>query len=64
MKKLTRKSLNINGVERHVVCDPENDSLATILRQMGLTGTKIGCNTGFVGLAPYWLMVKWLDHVS
>jgi len=49
MKKLTRKSLNINGVERHVVCDPENDSLATILRQMGLTGTKIGCNTGVCG---------------
>ena len=39
-------SLKINGVERFVLCDPEEDSLAVVLRRMGLTGVKIGCGTG------------------
>ena len=47
--KLARVSLTINGVERHVVCDPEKDSLAAVLRRMGLTGVKIGCGTGVCG---------------
>jgi aldehyde oxidoreductase len=46
---VTRLRLSINGVERPVVCDPEKDSLATVLRRMGLTGTKIGCGTGVCG---------------
>ena len=41
--RLTRLCFKINGVERFVVCDPENDSLAEVLRRMGLTGVKIGC---------------------
>ena len=41
--------LNINGVQRLVVCDPEKDTLATVLRRMGLTGTKVGCNAGQCG---------------
>lgn len=49
MKKLKRIMLNINGVDRPVLCDPENDSLAVVLRRMGLTGTKIGCGSGVCG---------------
>jgi len=41
--------LTINGVERFVVCDPEKDNLAVVLRRMGLTGTKIGCGIGVCG---------------
>ncbi|NLP37267.1 MAG: molybdopterin-dependent oxidoreductase [Firmicutes bacterium] len=47
--KLSRKVLTINGVERAVVYNPEKDSLAVVLRRMGLTGTKIGCGTGVCG---------------
>jgi aldehyde oxidoreductase len=47
--KLTRLTLKINGVERAAVCDPEKDTLATVIRRMGLTGTKIGCGTGQCG---------------
>jgi len=46
LKKMT---LIINGVERMLVCDPEQDSLADVLRRLGLTGTKIGCNAGQCG---------------
>ena len=48
-KKFSRKALIINGVQRHVVYDSEKDSLAVVLRRMGLTGTKIGCGTGVCG---------------
>ncbi|MEL7565385.1 MAG: molybdopterin-dependent aldehyde oxidoreductase [Dehalobacterium sp.] len=41
--------LNINGVDRMMVCNPEKDSLADVLRRIGLTGTKIGCNSGQCG---------------
>ena len=47
--KLARMSLKINGVERFVLCDSEEDSLAVALRRMGLTGVKIGCGTGVCG---------------
>jgi aldehyde oxidoreductase len=39
----------INGAERFVLCDPEKDSLAIVLRRYGLTGVKIGCGTGVCG---------------
>lgn len=45
VRKLT---LNINGVARAVLCDPE-ESLANTLRQIGLTGTKVGCDKGQCG---------------
>jgi aldehyde oxidoreductase len=32
--------------DRMVLCDPEKDSLAVVIRRIGLTGTKIGCGTG------------------
>jgi aldehyde oxidoreductase len=46
---VTRLNLTINGVPRPVICDPEKDNLAVVLRRMGLTGTKIGCGTGVCG---------------
>ena len=46
---LKRIVVTINGVERPILCDPEKDSLATALRRMGLTGTKVGCGTGVCG---------------
>lgn len=41
--------LKINGANRMIVFDSEKDTLATVLRKMGLTGTKIGCNSGQCG---------------
>lgn len=41
--------LVINDVERMVMVDFEEDSLADVLRRTGLTGTKIGCGTGHCG---------------
>ncbi|MDR2487380.1 MAG: molybdopterin-dependent oxidoreductase [Clostridiales Family XIII bacterium] len=49
MLKLQRKSLTINGVERFVLYDPEKDSIATVLRRLGLTGVKVGCGQGVCG---------------
>ena len=46
---LKRITLTINGVQRPVLCAPEKDSLATAIRRMGLTGTKVGCGTGVCG---------------
>ena len=47
--KLRKMTLNINGADRTFICDPEKDSLAGVLRRLGLTGTKIGCGTGVCG---------------
>jgi len=41
--------LNINGFDRIVVFDPERDTLAVLIRRLGLTGTKIGCETSDCG---------------
>jgi len=41
--------LVVNGAEKMLVCDPE-DTLANVLRQMGLTGTKVGCDAGQCGV--------------
>jgi len=49
MKQLKKMTLNINGADRTFICDPEHDSLATVLRRLGLTGTKVGCGTGVCG---------------
>ena len=42
--------LNINGANRMVVCDPEVDTLADVLRRIGLTGVKVGCDIGVCGV--------------
>jgi aldehyde oxidoreductase len=47
--KLRKMWLNINGVNRMFMCNPEKDSLADVLRRIGLTGTKIGCDEGVCG---------------
>lgn len=47
--KLRKMWLNINGANRMLLCDPEKDSLADILRRIGLTGVKVGCGTGVCG---------------
>ena len=44
-----KKVLFINGAERMFLCDPEKETLAEVLRRLGLTGTKIGCGTGQCG---------------
>ena len=46
---LQRIRLEINGVERPVVFDPDKDKLSTVLRRMGLTGVKVGCDVGVCG---------------
>ena len=46
LKKMT---LNINGADRTFICDPAKDTLADVLRRLGLTGTKIGCGIGVCG---------------
>ena len=46
---LKKMMLTINGAERMVVCDT-NDSLADVIRGLGLTGTKVGCRIGVCGI--------------
>jgi aldehyde oxidoreductase len=46
---LRKMWLNINGANRMIICNPEKDTLADVIRRMGLTGTKIGCNKGVCG---------------
>ena len=47
--KLKKMTLKINGADRTFICDPEKDTLAAVLRRIGLTGTKVGCGTGVCG---------------
>jgi aldehyde oxidoreductase len=47
--KLRKMWLDINGVNRMFMCNPEKDTLADVLRRIGLTGTKIGCDEGVCG---------------
>jgi len=48
-KKFSRMALVINDVTRHVVCERDKDTLAAVIRRMGLTGTKVGCGVGVCG---------------
>jgi aldehyde oxidoreductase len=41
--------LNINGANRMLICNPDKDTLADVVRRMGLTGTKVGCDKGVCG---------------
>lgn len=47
--KLKKKWFRINGANRMVVYDPDTDTIADVVRRLGLTGTKIGCGTGQCG---------------
>jgi aldehyde oxidoreductase len=46
---LRKMWLNINGANRMFMCNPEKDTLADVVRRMGLTGTKVGCDVGVCG---------------
>lgn len=41
--------MNVNQKQYEVLCDPEQESIATVLRRIGLLGTKVGCGTGHCG---------------
>ncbi len=46
---MIKKNINLNGINKLVVADPEA-SLADVIRgQLGLTGTKVGCGGGQCG---------------
>jgi aldehyde oxidoreductase len=46
---MIKKVINVNGIGRTIIIDPDV-SLANVLReQLGFTGTKIGCDTGQCG---------------
>jgi aldehyde oxidoreductase len=45
---LKKMLLNINGAEKIIVCEPE-DRLSDVIRKLGLTGTKVGCEAGQCG---------------
>jgi aldehyde oxidoreductase len=55
--ELLRVALNINGVERFVVCNPD-EALSTVLRRHGFTGVKVGCRTGVCGACSVLLNAK------
>lgn len=42
-------ALIVNGIEREVVVEPLVSLLAVLRDQLGLTGTKEGCGTGYCG---------------
>ena len=46
---LCRTMVELNGLEKYLVFDPEKDTLAEVVRRYGLTGTKVGCGTGVCG---------------
>jgi aldehyde oxidoreductase len=56
--KLKKLTMVINGVERMFVCDPEKDTLADVLRRIGLTGVKVGCGCGVCGACTVMLNGK------
>ena len=46
---MIKRTLQVNGVPRQVVCSPD-ESLANVLRQsLGLTSVKVGCDSGMCG---------------
>ena len=46
---LKKMWLTINGANRMFMCDPEKESLAEVLRRLGLTSVKVGCGIGVCG---------------
>lgn len=46
---MLKRTLHVNGVNKMVICEPD-DSLANVLREnLGLTSVKVGCGTGQCG---------------
>ena len=48
MVALRKMWLNINGANRMFACDPE-EKLSDVLRRLGCSGVKVGCNVGVCG---------------
>ena len=46
---MQKKFLNINGLQRTVIADPEATLGDVLRKQMMLTGTKVSCNDGHCG---------------
>ena len=46
---MLKKSVMINGVPRVIVAEPDASLTSVIREQLGLTGTKVGCNEGHCG---------------
>lgn len=46
---MQKKTLNVNGVNRVLIVDPEASLGDVIRRQLHLTGTKVSCNDGHCG---------------
>ena len=49
MKQYLRKSIKVNGCPHHVVASPDAMLVNVIRKQLGLTGTKLGCGSGQCG---------------
>ena len=49
MKLFSKKTLVINGVPRTVIANPDELLVTVIRKQLGLTGTKVGCGQGQCG---------------
>ena len=49
MKQFLKRTVNLNGVQKVLIADPENTLAKVIREQLGLTGTKIGCGKGQCG---------------
>jgi aldehyde oxidoreductase len=49
MKQYLRKSIRVNGYPHHVVASPDTMLVNIIRKQLGLTGTKLGCGSGQCG---------------
>ncbi|HPQ38273.1 MAG TPA: 2Fe-2S iron-sulfur cluster-binding protein, partial [Synergistaceae bacterium] len=49
MKQFLRKTIMVNCIPHHVVADPDTSLAEVIRKQIGLTGTKIGCGVGQCG---------------
>jgi aldehyde oxidoreductase len=46
---LQRINVILNGADRFLIFNPEKDTLAEVIRRLGLTGTKVGCGKGVCG---------------
>ncbi|MEL7567383.1 MAG: molybdopterin-dependent aldehyde oxidoreductase [Dehalobacterium sp.] len=55
---MQKKSLVVNGKLIRIVVDPETTLANVIRRQLGLTGTKVGCNAGQCGICSVLLNGK------
>ena len=46
---MLKRKLTINGIDRMIIVDPESTLAQLLRKQLGLTGTKVGCGKGECG---------------